>query len=188
MRKQLFTAALIVAALAVVTACGKQKVEGPPAPPPSTVVAPAPPPPAPPPARADFVPQENEYERLKKRSSDEIDKMGLLTDIHFDFDKYDIREADRQILAKDAEALKKYDFLVVTVEGHCDSRGTVEYNLALGERRAKATFEYLASLGVSMDRMKTVSYGKEVQLCQEETEECWAQNRRVHFAVTGKSR
>ena len=185
MRKQLFVVAIAIAALACVTGCGKKQVAGPPAP---AVVAPAPPPPAPPPAQADFVPQENEYDRLKKRSSDEIDRMGLLTDVHFDFDRFDIREADRPILAKNAEALKKYDFLIVTVEGHCDSRGTVEYNLSLGERRAKSTFDYLASLGVPMDRLKTVSYGKEIQLCQEDTEDCWARNRRGHFAVTGKTR
>jgi peptidoglycan-associated lipoprotein len=185
MKKQLFVVAIAIAALAFVTACGKKQIAGPPA---AAVVAPAPPPPAPPPSQADFVPQENEYDRLKKRSSDEIDKMGLLTDVHFDFDKSDLRETDRPLLAKNAEVLKKYDFLIVTVEGHCDSRGTVEYNLALGERRAKATFDYLASLGVPMDRLKTVSYGKEIQLCQEETEDCWARNRRAHFAVTGKTR
>ena len=71
-------------------------------------------------------------------STDEIDRMGLLAEVHFDFDKSDVREADRAILAKNADVLKKFDFLRVTVEGHCDERGTVEYNLALGERRAKA--------------------------------------------------
>ena len=75
--------------------------------------------------------------------------------------------------------LKKYDFLRVTVEGHCDERGTVEYNLALGERRAKAAFDYLVSLGVPADRLKTVSYGKEVPVCSESTEACWQKNRRA---------
>ena len=83
--------------------------------------------------------------------------------------------------------MKKFDFLRITVEGHCDERGSVEYNLALGERRAKAAYDYLASLGVDASRMKTVSYGKEVPLCQESNEECWARNRRAHFAITGKS-
>jgi len=133
------------------------------------------------------VPQEDEYARLKGMSSVEIDQMGLLADVHFEFDRYDIREGDRRILTANAEALKKYDFLVVTVEGHCDSRGTVEYNLSLGERRAQAAFDYLAALGVPTDRIKTVSYGKEVPLCREETEDCWARNRRAHFAVTGKT-
>ena len=87
--------------------------------------------------------------------------------IHFDFDKADMREGDRAVLAKNAEVLKKFDFLKVTVEGHCDERGTVEYNLALGERRAKAAYDYLVSLGVPADRLKTVSYGKEIPVCSE---------------------
>jgi peptidoglycan-associated lipoprotein len=83
--------------------------------------------------------------------------------------------------------MKKYDFLVVTVEGHCDSRGTVEYNLALGQNRAKTAYDYLVSLGVPADRLKTVSFGKEVPLCPEQTEDCWARNRRGVFTVTGKN-
>ena len=91
------------------------------------------------------------------------------------------------MLTKNAEALKKFDFLRVTIEGHCDERGTVEYNLALGERRARAAYDYLVSLGVAADRLKTVSYGKEVPVCQQSNEDCWARNRRAHFAVTGKT-
>jgi peptidoglycan-associated lipoprotein len=121
-------------------------------------------------------------------SADEIDRLGLLTDIHFDYDKFDLREGDRQLLSKNAETLKRFDFIKITIEGHCDERGSVEYNLALGERRAKAAFDYLASLGVEAGRMKTVSYGKEVPLCQESNEDCWARNRRDHFAVTGKTK
>ena len=121
-------------------------------------------------------------------SADEIEKTGLLAEIHFDFDKADIREQDRATLSQNADALKKFDFLRVTVEGHCDERGTVEYNLALGERRAKAAYDYLMSLGVPADRLKTVSYGKEVPLCTESSEECWPRNRRAHFTVTGKTR
>jgi peptidoglycan-associated lipoprotein len=180
MRKSLVALTLVAG---LVVACGGKKV-APAAPAP---VAPAQPPPAPPPPVADVVPQENEYDRLKKMSSDQLDRMGLLAEIHFDFDKYDLREVDRQTLAKNADVLKKFDFLVVTVEGHCDSRGTVEYNLALGERRAKAASEYLVSLGVAAARLRTVSYGKEVSLCEEQTEECWARNRRAHFAITGKT-
>jgi peptidoglycan-associated lipoprotein len=120
--------------------------------------------------------------------ADEIDRMNLLGLIYFEFDRADIREGDKAVLAKNAEVLKKFDFLRVTVEGHCDERGTVEYNLALGERRAKATYDYLVSLGVPADRLKTVSYGKEVPLCNESNETCWAQNRRAKSAVTGKTR
>ena len=125
---------------------------------------------------------------LRQKSADEIDRMGLLADVRFDFDSAEIRQADRAVLGKNAEALKKFDFLKVTLEGHCDERGTVEYNLALGERRAKAAYDYLVSLGVPAERMKTVSYGKEVPVCQESSEECWARNRRAKFTVTGKTR
>jgi peptidoglycan-associated lipoprotein len=114
--------------------------------------------------------------------------MGLLADINFDLDRSDIREGDRAILNKNAEVLKKFDFLRITVEGHCDERGSIEYNLALGERRAKAAFDYLVSLGVAQDRLKTVSYGKEIQVCSESSESCWARNRRAKFTVTGKAR
>ena len=177
MRKSLVALTLVAG---LVVACGGKKV-APVAPAP---VAPVPPPPAPPPPVADVVPQEDEYSRLKKMSSDQLDQLGLLAEIHFDFDRYDLREGDRQILAKNADVLKKYDFLVVTIEGHCDSRGTEKYNLALGEQRAKAAHEYLVSLGVATSRLRTVSYGKEVPLCQEETEDCWARNRRAHFALS----
>jgi peptidoglycan-associated lipoprotein len=133
-------------------------------------------------------PQVDEYARIKAMSADEIDRMGLLAEVRFDFDRYDLREVDRPVLNKNAELLKKFDFLVITVEGHCDERGTVEYNLVLGERRAKAAYDYLVSLGVPATRLKTVSYGKEVQVCQDAGEDCWARNRRARFAVTGKAR
>jgi len=119
--------------------------------------------------------------------SDEIDRLGLLAEIRYDYDRSDIREGDRAILGKNAEVLKKFDFLRVTIEGHCDERGTVDYNLALGERRSKAAYDYLASLGVPADRLKTVSYGKEIQVCSESNEACWQRNRRAKFTVTGKA-
>ncbi len=158
----------------------------PPPPPPPPPVAPEAPPPAPPPP-PEVQPQVDEYARLKAMSSDEIDRMGLLQDVLFDYDKSDIRETDRANLSKNAETLKKFDFLKVTVEGHCDERGTVEYNLALGERRARAAYDYLVSLGVPADRLRTVSYGKEVPVCMESNEDCWQKNRRAHFTVSGKT-
>jgi peptidoglycan-associated lipoprotein len=182
--------ALIVFALATVvafTACGKKKM--PPAPPPPPPAAPEAPPPAPPPPpKAEVAPQVDEYARIHAMGADEIDRLGLLADIHFDFDKSDIREGERAVLSKNAEVLKRYDFLRVTVEGHCDERGTVEYNLALGERRAKAASDYLVTLGIPAERLKTVSYGKEVPLCQESNETCWQRNRRAKFTVTGKTK
>jgi peptidoglycan-associated lipoprotein len=178
----------VVLALVCATAlagCGKKT---PPAPPAPVPVAPATPPPAPPPARPEVAPQVDDYARIKAMSTDEIDRLGLLAEVHFDFDRYDLRDADRPILTKNAEVLKKFDFLRVTIEGHCDERGTVEYNLALGERRAKAAYDYLVSLGVPADRLKTVSYGKEVQLCQEAREDCWFRNRRAKPTVSGKAK
>jgi peptidoglycan-associated lipoprotein len=168
-------------------ACGKKKV-APPPPPPAPVVPEAPPPAPPPEPRAETAPQVDEYARLKSMTAEEIDKMGLLGDVRFDYDKADIRESERATLTKNADVLKRFDFLRVTVEGHCDERGTVEYNLALGERRAKAAFDYLVSLGVPAERLKTVSYGKEVPVCSESNEACWQKNRRAKPTVTGKTR
>ena len=179
-RKSAFVVALLVGGM--VAGCGPKTPKTQPKPAP---VAPAQPPPAPAPPEREVEPVD-EYARIKGMAIDEIERLGLLAEIHFDYDQADIREGDRQILAKNAEVLKKFDFLKITVEGHCDERGSVEYNLALGERRAKGAFDYLVSLGVSADRMKSVSYGKEVPLCQQNTEDCWARNRRDHFTVTGK--
>ena len=184
MRQTAWVVAL--AAAVALGACHKNPQPAPPAPPP---IAPATPPPAPNPTNPrDVAPQQDEYAKLLQTPTDEIERMGLLAEIHFDFDKSDIRESDRAILQKNAEVLKKFDFLRITVEGHCDDRGTVEYNLALGDKRSRGAYDYLVSLGVKADRLKTVSYGKEVPLCQDASEECWARNRRAHFTVTGKTR
>jgi peptidoglycan-associated lipoprotein len=177
---------LVLVASAAIGACGKKT---PPVAPPPAPVAPQPPPPAPPPPpRPEVAPQVDEYTRIKSMSAEEIEKSGLLGEIFFDFDKAEIRDGDRATLAKNADALKRFDFLRVTVEGHCDERGTVEYNLALGERRARAAYDYLVSLGVPADRLKTVSYGKEVPVCSVSNEGCWQRNRRAHFTVTGKTK
>jgi len=103
-----------------------------------------------------------------------------LKDINFDFDKYDIRPGDAKILDTNATWLKANNVLVL-IEGHCDERGTNEYNLALGERRAKATMNYLVSQGVQANRITIISYGEERPLCTEHNEACWAKNRRAHF-------
>jgi len=177
------TLALALALSVGIVGCGKPKPQPVPEPP----VAPATPPPAPEPPPESAAPL-SEYDQLRQKSIDEIEKMGLLGDVHFDLDRSDLRDQDRQILSQNADTLKKFDFLTITVEGHCDERGSVEYNLALGERRARVAYDYLVSLGVSASRLKTVSYGKEVPLCQDSTEECYARNRRGHFAVTGKTK
>jgi len=102
--------------------------------------------------------------------------------IYFDFDRYDIRPDDARTLEADAAWLKDNDVLIL-IEGQCDERGTEEYNLALGDRRARATMNYLASLGIATNRMSTVSYGKERPVCTEHAEACWALNRRAHIVV-----
>jgi len=116
-------------------------------------------------------------------SPSEFVETTALKDIHFDFDKSDIRSPDQAILDQNVAWLKTNANAKVLIEGHCDERGTSEYNLALGERRATATREYLTSAGVPAGRITTVTYGKERPQCAEHTEECWAQNRRAHFLV-----
>ena len=104
-------------------------------------------------------------------------------DVYFDFDRYDVRPADMKILDANAEYLKSKPGLLVIIEGHTDERGTNEYNMALGERRARATMTYLASRGIAATRMSLVSYGEERPGCAEHGESCWAKNRRAHFLV-----
>lgn len=116
----------------------------------------------------------------------EVFESSLLKDIHFDFDKYDVRPEDMAILRENAALLKKYPNVKVQIEGHCDERGTIEYNLALGERRATSTKNYLVSLGISTDRLSTISYGKEKPLDPGHHEEAWAKNRRAHTVITAK--
>jgi peptidoglycan-associated lipoprotein len=105
-------------------------------------------------------------------------------DVFFDFNKADIREDARKSLTGNAEFLRSYPQVHITLEGHCDERGSTEYNIALGERRAQASKNYLVSLGIPAGRMDTVSWGKERPFCSESTEECWQQNRRAHFVYT----
>src|SRR5439155_9699980 len=116
----------------------------------------------------------------------DINRRGYLRDAFFDYDKADLRDDARTALTTDAEWLKKNATVQFLIEGHCDERGTSEYNLALGDRRANAAKEYLVSLGVDGSRIKTVSYGKERPFCNESSEDCWQQNRRAHFLVTAR--
>jgi len=104
-------------------------------------------------------------------------------DAYFDFNKADIRDDGREALTKDAEFLRSYPQVRVSIEGHCDERGSTEYNLGLGERRAQAAKNYLISLGIGAERMDTVSWGKERPFCMDHTEDCWQQNRRAHFVL-----
>ncbi len=108
---------------------------------------------------------------------------GEVQDVFFEFDKYELRSDARMVLQEDARYLKEHPGAEVTLEGHCDERGTDEYNLALGQRRADAVRSYLVDLGVSGTRLKTVSYGEEKPFAMGHTESAWAQNRRVHFVI-----
>ncbi len=116
-------------------------------------------------------------------SSDITDALFLkeVRDAYFDLDKADIRPDAREALSHTAEFLRNYPQLKVTIEGHCDERGSTEYNLVLGDRRATAVKQYLVSQGISADRLGTVSFGKEKPFCTESTEECWQKNRRGPF-------
>lgn len=184
MRREWYALACMTMTVVAGSGC-RHRVPGPPPPEPPAV--PSTPPPAPPPVAPPSALPEDDYGRIRAADLDTINRMGLLIDVHFEFDRADIRDVDRSILTRDAEILRKFDFLRVTVEGHCDERGTVEYNLALGERRAAATRDYLVSLGVAADRLRTASYGKEVPTCYEHGEDCWARNRRAHLTVSGKN-
>jgi peptidoglycan-associated lipoprotein len=121
----------------------------------------------------------SEFQKGKLGSGEQ----GPLSDIHFDYNDYTVRQQDSDILHSNADWLQKNPDRHVQIEGHCDERGSEEYNIALGAKRAQAAKEYLETLGVSGDRMSTISYGKELPLCTDHTEDCWAQNRRAHFAI-----
>ena len=104
-----------------------------------------------------------------------------MKDVFFDYDSYDVSQQYQQVLQADARFLQQHRSMRFLIEGHCDERGSTEYNLALGDNRANSTKQALISLGISADRIRTISYGKEKPFCTESTEACWAQNRRAHF-------
>ena len=118
------------------------------------------------------------------RDVEGLNRAGYLKDVFYDYNQADLRDDARATLSANADWLKKNPGPQFLIEGHCDNRGTTEYNLALGDRRANAAREYLVSLGVDASRIRTVSYGKERPFCTQDTEECWQQNRRAHFLFT----
>jgi peptidoglycan-associated lipoprotein len=127
-----------------------------------------------------------EEEIFARESLDQLNGERPLGDTFFDYDSATIKPEGQASLSKDAAWLGRWKTTKVTVSGHCDERGTAEYNLALGERRADAVKAYLESLGIAADRITTVSYGKERPFCDESGEHCWSQNRRGHFLITAK--
>ncbi len=110
----------------------------------------------------------------------------LISDVYFAYDQSDLAAEARDRLAQNASFMREHPEYLFTIEGHCDERGTNDYNLALGQRRASAAKEYLSSLGIEDGRMRTISYGEERPFCTESSESCWSQNRRAHFVVTGR--
>jgi len=157
-----------------------------PPPPEATPTAPRPTPPQPV-AEQPIVPPEPVAEpSLESKPLDELNKEGLLKPVFFEYDASELTQDAQQTLNQDATALKEHPSWVITIEGHCDERGTAEYNLALGERRAVAARTYLVSLGIAADRLHTVSYGKEFPFDPGHNEAAWAKNRRAHFVITAK--
>jgi len=142
--------------------------------------APEAPPPPPPPSSA----VQGQVESTVVPGSVQDFRVNVGDTVHFEYDKYTVTSEDRDVLQRQAAWLQKYPQVRVTVEGHCDERGTREYNLALGARRANAVKEYLVNLGVSSARVGTISYGKERPICTESNESCWSQNRRGVTTIT----
>jgi peptidoglycan-associated lipoprotein len=128
----------------------------------------------------------SEEEIFMSKSLEQINSERPLAMIHFDYDKYFLREDAKPVLERNAAWMKKFPTVKVLVEGHCDERGTEEYNLALGEKRAKSAMDYLASLGVSADRMRILSYGKSQPLVAGHDEAAWQNNRRAQFTIIEK--
>ena len=190
------TFVMFVVMLAGSAACVKKSPVTPPAPAPSPVPAATPRPtpgapatrtvPPPPPA----VPMDPTVtavtDPLAAADIEKINEDSPLKPVFFAYDSDALDGTARATMAANAQVLKKYATWVVTVEGHCDERGTAEYNLALGDRRALAVKNYMVSLGIAADRLKTVSYGSEFPLAPGHDEQAWAQNRRAHFMLTAK--
>ncbi len=187
-RKWMAAAWIVALAATLVVGCG-------PKPEPEVTPPPEPPMVEEPPEEVTPVVEPPTVEDEKDLADEEIDfinskirQEGLMVlDVYFDYDKYDLKPQARTGLQKNAAFMRANPRLVFAVEGHCDERGTNEYNLALGERRANAARDYLTSLGVDGGSMRTVSYGEERPDCTEHHEGCWSRNRRAHFVVVGKS-
>ncbi len=178
---------VLIAALSGV-ACHKnpkpQPPSPPPPPPPATKPdAPPPPPPAPAPTPAA---EPSEEEKFRNKTLEQLNAEKPLGDVFFALDSTELTAEARTALQKNVDWMKKWTTTKAMIEGHADSRGTNEYNLALGERRADTVRNYMVSLGIPADRMTIVSKGEEQPFCTEESEACWQQNRRGHFIITAK--
>jgi peptidoglycan-associated lipoprotein len=184
---------MVVAVLMTLTisACAKkQPPVARPMPPPSaipTAGGTAPPPPPQPVSEPVLVPPEPMAEdSIAGKSLDDLNRDSPLKPLFFELDSSDVSAEGQRVLQENAGIMKKYPAWQITIEGHCDERGTAEYNLALGERRALAAKNYLVSLGVPADKVKTVSYGKEFPFDPGHDDSAWSKNRRAHFVITAK--
>ncbi len=191
MKQRRTVVVVAMVALLMVGACGKKKppVARPVTPPPSSAAAgggrvPGPPEPVHEPVAVPSEPIGSDT--LSSTDIDTLNKNSPFQPVFFAYDQDDIDAAGQQSLNHNAELMKKYSTWIVTIEGHADERGTAEYNLALGERRALAARNYLVSLGIPADRLRTVSYGKEFPFEPGHDEGSWSKNRRAHFVVTSK--
>jgi len=188
--KKVWMTALVLTTVMTVGACAKKAappLPQPPPPPPAAPAQPPPPPPPPPPAAAPTPPPAlTEDQIFAQKSLEQVNAERPLGDVFFDLDESTIRDDARGVLQRNADWMKRWGSTAITIEGHCDSRGSSEYNLALGTRRANAVKDYLANLGVTAGRVTVISKGKEQPFCTTEDESCWQQNRRGHFMVTAK--
>lgn len=172
-----------------VAACGKKAPAlspPPPVPPAAPAAPPAPPAPPPAPAPAPAPKALSEDELWAQKTVAQLNAERPLGDVFFALDQSSIQDAGRAALTTNANYLKRWPSTRISIEGHCDERGTAEYNLGLGERRANAVKAYLVELGIPGDRVVIVSKGKESPFCTEKNESCWQQNRRGHFVITAK--
>jgi peptidoglycan-associated lipoprotein len=181
---------LLLLVTITVGACAKKQppIARPIPPPPtgSTTVTPPPEPPAPSAEPTSVPPEPVAEDSIAAGSIDDINRNSPLQPVFYGLDASEVDADGQRVLQANAEILRRYSTWQISVEGHCDERGTAEYNLALGERRAVAARNYLVSLGIPADRVKTVSYGKEFPFDPGHTEEAWSKNRRAHFVVTAK--
>ncbi len=185
---------VVLLAATMFAACGPKKVAQvlpppPPEPPPAPVQAPPPPPPArpvPPPPPPPAARALTEDELFAQKTLDQLNREMPLADVLFGYDQFRIEDSARPLLQTNADWLRRWPTTRISIEGHADSRGTNEYNLALGERRATNVKNYLIGLGVPADRMVVLSKGEETPVCTEDNEACWSRNRRGHFVITAK--
>ena len=193
LRRCVWLNAIVLLVVVTVTGCSRRTpppAPPPPAPPVATTPAPPPAPPPPPPAQPKPAPPVakplTEDEIFAKKTVEQLNAERPLAEVFFNYDQFNVRDDQRGALQKNAEYLKRWPSVRISIEGHADERGTAEYNLALGERRANSIMQYLTGLGVAGNRMVVVSKGKETPACREASEECHARNRRGLFVITAK--